>query len=140
MQDLTYLGKANALRLNGSNCLSTSMQESFSHRRFVDTFSTPYPVVNVCIRLSSHWGLLTIQAEVRSLECHLNKSIRTESVARDEVLSITLELEGLTVILANEITDPCFSKSDARTKFGCEFPLKLLWGRIDSFQRWRWWF
>jgi len=38
---------------------------------------------------------LAIKAKICSLESHLNKRVRTESMASDEILSITLEFQCL---------------------------------------------
>lgn len=46
----------------------------------------------------------SVQAEVRSLESHLYKSIGAKPMASDEVFAVTLELESLAVVLANQIT------------------------------------
>ena len=62
------------------------MKESFGHRRLISALDPP------------------VQAKVRGLKGHLYESIGAEPVAGDEVLSVTLELQRLTVILADQIT------------------------------------
>ena len=61
---------------------------------------------------------LTIETEIRRLKCHLHKRVGTEPVARNEILPVPLELQRLTVVLANKVADPGFSKPNPCTQFG----------------------
>lgn len=60
-------------------------------------------------------------------------------MAGDEVFTITLELESLTVVLTNQIAQPRFGETNARTYLRGEGPFEFLGGGIDSvtWRRWR---
>lgn len=56
-------------------------------------------------------------------------------MTRNEVLAISLELEGLTVVLADQITQPCLCKSNPRPQLRIQHPFELLGCGIDEVRR-----
>lgn len=111
---VSYLDEGHALRLYCSDGFGPSVKKRFRHSWLICALYPP------------------VQAEVRGLESHLHKSIGAEPVASDEVFAVTLELESLTVVLADQITQSCFSKTNAGTDLWSEGPLKFLGSGIDS--------
>jgi len=55
-------------------------------------------------------------------------------MACDKILSITFELECLTVILADKITNSSLCKTDTRTELRGELPFKFLWRGINGLE------
>lgn len=49
----------------------------------------------------------------------------------DKSAPISLELESLTIVLTNEVGDPCFSISHTGSQLRCQSPFELLWGCLD---------
>jgi hypothetical protein len=89
------------------------MQECLRHRGLVNTLDT------------------SIEAIVGSLECHLHEGIGTEPMASDKVLAITLELESLAVVLADEIAKAGLGEADTCAQLGGEPPFEFLGRRVD---------
>ena len=94
------------------------MQERFGHCRFVDTVHS------------------SVETKPSSLEGHLYESIWRHPVARDEVLSESFELEGLAVILTDQVANPPLGKADASAHGRSQIPLQLLGGRINLGKWW----
>jgi hypothetical protein len=90
------------------------VQERLRHRGFINTLDA------------------TVKAVVRGLECHLHEGVGAEPVASDEVLAISLELQSLTVVLADEITQAGLSEANACTQLGGELPFEFLGCGVDE--------
>jgi len=54
---------------------------------------------------------IPLQPEIRCLERHLHKRIRTEPMASDKVFSEALKLKRLAVVLADEVAEACLSET-----------------------------
>lgn len=57
-------------------------------------------------------------------------------MARNEILAITFELQRLTVILANQVTQPGLRKPDPHAKLRRQLPFKLLRRGVDRLMWW----
>ena len=69
----------------------------------------------------------TIEPEIRRLERHLYKCIWAEAMASNEVLSVSLELQCLTVVLANEIAQTRLREVNADPDRRSQRPYELDW-------------
>lgn len=77
----------------------------------------------------------TIQPEIRRLERHLHKRIGAHPMVHNEVLPISLELQRLTVVLANQVAQPRLCKPDSDSQGRRKLPLELLRCRVNGLVR-----
>ena len=73
----------------------------------------------------------TVQTIVSSLKGHLDESVGAETVTRNEILAVDFELQSLAVILADQVTQPCFCKAYACSEFWIQSPFELLGCGVD---------
>ena len=101
----TDLDKRHRFWLDGSDSLSSSVQERLGHRRLISALDS------------------SVQPVISRLKGHLHEGIRTEAVSLDEVRSVAGKLQGLRVVLADQVGNPRLGISDPSTQIGSELPL-----------------
>jgi hypothetical protein len=111
------------------------MQERLGHRRLVCALNPTWSQVGRFLQKTCETGR-TIKPKISGLECHLHKCVRAEAVRRDKRLSITAELDHSTIVLADQVTEPSFSKTNANAQLwrALKNPFKLLWGDVRRVQ------
>jgi hypothetical protein len=112
------------------------VQKGFGHSRLVHTLhATCWRALLEFQEAPRDERKLTIQSVVGGLESHLNKGIGTDTMTGDEILPISLELQRLTVILADQVAQSCLCKSNTRAQLGRKLPLQLLWRGVNTLVR-----
>jgi hypothetical protein len=126
----SHLDESDAFRLHGPDRLCSAMEERLGHCGLVRALDATYPQSDEP-PLHCRPFARTIQPVVSRLERHLDKRVGAEPMPLDEVAPISLELQRLRVVLADQVGDPRLGVTHAGAEVRRQSPLELLRRSLD---------